>query len=93
MPKKGLSKEELKEWFSLNDVIEVAQVFGVSDMRRRAALEEKMSEKQKDILGDAFDAIEEHGVEPSDAYNYAYERMGGKIKSMIRERRKLKKVM
>jgi hypothetical protein len=89
MKRKGLSKAELEDWFQTNSVIEVSDVFGVIDMRRRAALEAKMSEKQKDILSDAIEAIEDHNVKPAIAYRKAYERMGGNVRS----RRKLKKVI
>jgi hypothetical protein len=72
---RGLSAQELKDWFQINDVIEVADVFGVRDMVLRAKLEKKMSPAQAAILEDAISAIEDYNLSPRKAYKTAYERM------------------
>lgn len=71
----SLTKEEIKEWFEVNDLIEVSDVFGVRDMLIRGKLEKKMSPKQKQILEDAITSIEDYGVKPSKAYRVAYDKL------------------
>ena len=66
-----LTKKEIEEWYQLEEVITIADCFGVYDMRRRAQLERKMSPKQGEIVDDYIEAVEEGYGKPRTALNRA----------------------
>jgi len=68
---KGLSSEEIKEWYQLEELVSIVDSYGLYDLKRRAQLERKMNDRQAGILESYFDAPD-YGISVKSALKRAH---------------------